>query len=106
MYANGDGVPKVSTEAVKWFRKAGDQGNAQAQFNLGVMYFLGEGVPKDLIQAYFWFYLASASGEKSAQENLAAIEKVMTPDQIADAAKLAREILQKQPKELVPLGVH
>jgi TPR repeat protein len=39
-------VAKDSVEAVKWFRKAADQGNADAQCRLGVMYSNGEGVAK------------------------------------------------------------
>ena len=35
MYANGDGVPKDAVQAVSWYRKAAEQGNASAQFNLG-----------------------------------------------------------------------
>ena len=38
MYANGEGVPEDDAEAVKWYRLAADQGDAYAQFNLGVMY--------------------------------------------------------------------
>ena len=34
-YANGEGVEKDLTEAVIWYRKAADQGLAEAQFNLG-----------------------------------------------------------------------
>ena len=43
MYAEGRGVPQDDTEAVKWYRRAADQGNAYAQFNLGVMYADGPG---------------------------------------------------------------
>ena len=38
IYDYGQGVPQSNQEAVKWYRKAADQGNAQAQFSLGVMY--------------------------------------------------------------------
>ena len=38
MYANGQGVPQDYAQAVAWYRKAADQGNAAAQTNLGVMY--------------------------------------------------------------------
>ena len=34
-------------EAVKWFRLAAEQGDADAQYNLGYMYALGEGVAKN-----------------------------------------------------------
>jgi len=37
-YANGYGVIEDDVEAVKWYRKAADQGDATAQYNLGVMY--------------------------------------------------------------------
>jgi uncharacterized protein len=42
MYATGEGVPKDDAEAVKWFRKAAEQGHAKAQFNLGAMYDNGQ----------------------------------------------------------------
>ena len=35
--------------------KAAEQGDAKAQFNLGVRYANGEGVPKDASQAVTWF---------------------------------------------------
>ena len=44
MYENGQGVEKDLEEAVKWYRKAADQGNAYAQYNVGVVYYKGEGV--------------------------------------------------------------
>ena len=44
MYVNGEGVPENNAEAVKWFRKAADQGFADAQFNLGRMYYWAERV--------------------------------------------------------------
>jgi TPR repeat protein len=37
-YYNGNGVTKDYTEAMRWFRKAADQGNARAQYNIGVLY--------------------------------------------------------------------
>ena len=46
-YGKGNGVPKDYTEAVKWYRKAAEQGNATAQSNLGHRYYNGEGVAKD-----------------------------------------------------------
>ena len=51
MYAKGEGVPENDAEAVKWFRKAAEQGDADAQYNLGVMYANGEGVLKDEAEA-------------------------------------------------------
>ena len=43
----GKGVKKNAAEAAKWWRKAADQGHAQAQFELGCLYYVGEGVEQD-----------------------------------------------------------
>jgi len=69
-YATGDGVPQDYAEAVKWFRKAADQGNAVAQSNLGVMYDNGQGVAQDYAEAVKWFRKAADQGNAKAQTNL------------------------------------
>ena len=51
-----------------WHQLAG-QGDAEAQFYLGVMYRDGMGVPQDLVQAIMWYNIADALGDESAQEN-------------------------------------
>ena len=49
---------------------AAEQGHAQAQFNLGVMYDNGEGVPEDDAEAVKWFRMAAEQGYALAQYNL------------------------------------
>jgi TPR repeat protein len=95
MYRSGDGVPKDSAEAVKWFRKAAEQGNAVAQNILGAMYARGDGVPKDLVQAHAWHNIAGAAGLKQAKELLEILEELMTSEQKAEAMKLARETFER-----------
>ncbi|MDC0588606.1 sel1 repeat family protein, partial [Porticoccaceae bacterium] len=56
--------------AVKWYRKAADQGDASAQFNLGIMYANGEGVPENDSEAVKWYRKAADQGDTSAQSNL------------------------------------
>jgi uncharacterized protein len=51
MYGEGRGVPQDYSEAIKWFRLAAEQGNAKAQFHLGVMYANGQGVTQDYAAA-------------------------------------------------------
>ena len=87
MYDDGDGVPKNDAEALKWYRRAADQGDADAQFNLGLMYYNGEGVPKNDAEAYFWWNLAAAQGNADAKTNRDIVEKKMTRDQIAEAQR-------------------
>ena len=50
-YLNGEGVAQDDGEAVKWYRKAADQGHAEPQHNLGGMYYNGHGVPKNYVEA-------------------------------------------------------
>ena len=84
------------TNAVKWCRRAADQGDIKAQQNLAHMYLLGEGVPRDFVEAYKWFSLAAAhdtdeTWQRWAREDLNRLEPHMTPAQIAEAQKLTRE---------------
>jgi len=74
-----------------WYRRAADQGNVAAQALLGGMYLVGEGVPEDFVAAHMWYNLAAAHGDISAAEQRQRIATLMTPAQIAEAQKLARE---------------
>lgn len=53
-------------EAVVYYRKAADQGNADGQFGLGKMLSTGEGVKKNLVEARRWIGLAAEQGHKQA----------------------------------------
>jgi TPR repeat protein len=55
------------------------------------MYSMGWGVPKDHVLGYKWFNLAAAQGYHGAGQDRDFIAKVMTPDQIAEAQRMARE---------------
>jgi hypothetical protein len=98
MYSKGEGVPQDYKEAVKWFTKAAEQGLSKAQFNLGTMYGDGKGVIEDYVEAYKWTLLAGMNGEDVAK-NKRIIAAKMTPAQIAEAQKLAKEFVAKQEKE-------
>ena len=100
MYCDGEGVKQDFKEAVKWYHKAAVQGDAAAQANLGIMYATGEGVLEDDVTAYAWWNIAAANGGESGKKNKLRIAKKMTPDQIAEAQKLSREMIKKNPKLL------
>ncbi len=91
IYDNGWGVTQDYAEAVRWHRKAANQGYAPAQTNLGFMYSIGQGVTLDLVQAHMWYNLSAMKGKKIAREVRDLLAKKMTPTQIAEAQKLARE---------------
>ena len=61
---------KDYSTAVKWYRKAAEQGNASAQCNLGACYGKGYGVDKDYDLAVQWYRKAARQGDKTAQNNL------------------------------------
>jgi TPR repeat protein len=49
------------------FRKAADQGNAEAQCSLGVKYSQGQGVKQDFGEAVRWWHKAADQGHARAQ---------------------------------------
>jgi uncharacterized protein len=70
MYAHGQGVPQDYAAAASWYRKAAEQGNAMAQYNIGVMYEDRQGVPQDHAAAMSWYRKAAEQGYVDAQINL------------------------------------
>ena len=90
MYYNGQGVPQDYKEAVKWYRLSAEQGDEVAQYNLGNKYATGQGVLQDYALAHMWFNLSGSNGNKNAVKNRNIIEKRMTPSQIEEAQRLAR----------------
>ncbi|KAF9161894.1 hypothetical protein DFQ26_004041 [Actinomortierella ambigua] len=66
----GQGVDQNDVEAVKWFTKAAEQGDENAQHNLGVMYEYGQGVDQNNAEAAKWYTMAAEQGDVNAQINL------------------------------------
>lgn len=82
MYYTGEAISKSPSGqvlnndpelAAGWFFRAAEQGYADAQFNLGLMYANGEGVEKDMVQAVELFKKAAEQGHVDAQNNLGAM---------------------------------
>ena len=103
MYRDGQGVTQDYAEAVKWYRKAADQGDAVAQKNLGVGYYKGQGVPQDYVEAHKWLNLSAARATEAELRDRALKMRdnaavLMSPAQIAEAQKLAREWRSNKPR--------
>lgn len=64
----GDILDKAEedVEAVDWYRKAADQGNAAGEHGLGQMYLKGEGIKKDFEQARVYILRAAEKGYLAA----------------------------------------
>ena len=91
LYENGDGVPRDYAKARQWYEKAAAQGEAKAQFYLGMQSAFGQGGPVDLVQAHMWYSLAAGNGNAHAPGYRDDLTRQMTPIQIAEAHKRARE---------------
>jgi uncharacterized protein len=70
MYTGGHGVDKNYVTAVKWYKKAADQGDAAGQNNLGWAYAGGHGVAKDYGAALEWYRKAAEQGFAPGQNHL------------------------------------
>lgn len=64
------GVPKAEAEAARWYLRAAEQGNEEAQNNLGNAYRFGRGIGKDDAEAARWFRKAAEQGHADAQDVL------------------------------------
>ena len=68
-------VQKDFKEAVRWYRKAAEQGDAGAQNNLGNYIADGRGVAQDHKVAVEWFRKAADQQDPHAQNNLGFVYK-------------------------------
>ena len=98
LYLRGEGAPQSSQMALFWFTRAAGQEDALALAKLGLMYAQGRGVLQDFIQAHMWYNLSAARGEARSAEARDALAKQMTPGQIAEAQRLAREWRPREEK--------
>ena len=81
-------VYKNFAEAAKWYRKVAEQGDANAQRNLG-MYYIQE--KRDNVRGYAWILLSVKNGLEDSISKLAELEKQMDKGEIERAKKLAEE---------------
>lgn len=87
----GRGMRQDYQEALYWCLLAADQGHGRAMSRIAAHYQTAQGVPLDLLQAHMWFNLASAHGDREAARWRDRLAYDMSPAQIAQAHKLARE---------------
>jgi uncharacterized protein len=98
MYNRGEGIGSRDSlyAPEKWTLRWSAVNSADAQHRLGVLFLKGEGVPQDFVEAHRWFNLAAANeppgdDRDRFSKSREAVAGKMTPAQIAEAQKLARE---------------
>ena len=71
-------------------RAAAEQGQAQAQYELGVLYEFGFGSPDHKVEAYVWYSRAAAGGSRVAAERRERLRPQLAPEELERAqARLA-----------------
>lgn len=96
MYSKGQGVEQDFRRSLEWYLKAAEQGDVQAQSKLGVMYGNGHGIQQDIVQAHKWYSLAALAGNEDSRDNRKLAERMMSPEQIKEAQRLAGTWLSKR----------
>ena len=88
---------------MRWYRLAADQGDARAQNNLGVKYGTGAGVPQDYVQSHMWANIAASRSTGEDREWAVSTRDLivdnLTPDDLSEAQRLAREWDAAHPRE-------
>jgi hypothetical protein len=99
MSETGQGVAQDYKQAVFWYQKAAESGDPLAQFDLGRIYETGqEGVAVDYVEAHKWWSIAASNGEERARKNRNMVERLMKPEQIAEAKRRADEWMKAHAK--------
>ncbi|HDP26234.1 MAG TPA: sel1 repeat family protein [Deltaproteobacteria bacterium] len=91
MLEEGRGTHKDVSLAASYFIRAAQQGNSNAQYNIGRLHAYGTGVPQNFVIAYMWLELSASMNNASSLALQAKLKEVMTPEEIREAQKLARE---------------
>ena len=92
IYYGGHGGDRQ--QALKWMTASAEQGYAQAQARLGMIYARGDGVPVNNIEAYRWFALAAKLSDPTAklktisETNRSVIFKRLSPAERQEAEAL------------------
>jgi uncharacterized protein len=85
----------ISAENLQALQTQAAQGNAEAQYNLGLLYYNGRGVPQDNVRAYMWFNIATAHStgyeQRLAADKRDKFAQRMTPAQVAEAQRLSQK---------------
>ncbi len=96
-------MPKDIAQAQYWYRKAADQGDPYAEASLGILFNFGKGVQRDYAEAFLWYERAALHAQAGDRGTIVemrdAIAENLTPRQIAEAQRLAREWKPTAPKQ-------
>ena len=108
VYSQFHALPDAADQAVHWYRRAADNGQAQAHDRLADLHMAGRGVPQDDSEAFRLYSLNATRGYAVAQCNLAYMlaEGVGTPLEASAALGwYLRAAAQGEPRAYFNLGL-
>lgn len=94
-FAATAGVDKNA--GLKEIRAAAQQGDAEAQLELGILYEFGYGMANNQIAALAWYNLAARQGHPKAAARAELLKKRLSPGDVAKADSMGAKLLGKQP---------
>jgi len=87
--------------SLEQMRQTAEQGDAEAQLEMGILYEFGYHMPKNNVTALAWYLRSAAQGDALAIQRSDQLKSHMTPDEIDAADKLSKELMAKQPTPAV-----
>jgi uncharacterized protein len=97
LYERGVGTSRNLPEALKWFERSAQWGNAQAMLILGERYWDGTGVKQDRVKAYTYVLLAATGGLPKALEDKDRYERELNAKDMEKGRKQAAEWSKTHP---------
>jgi TPR repeat protein len=79
-------------------RQAAEQGSADAQLEMGILYEFGYNMPKNSVTALAWYLRAVEQGNALATRRRDQIMTGMQPEEIEAAQKLSQELAAQTPQ--------
>jgi len=86
---------KADQKPIGEVKAKAEAGDAESEAELGLRYEQGKGVAKDQVEAYEWLLLAARQGDEDAKKNMTELETKLTPEQIAERQKRARDFIPR-----------
>jgi len=77
-------------------RQAAEQGKAEAQLEMGILYEFGYNFPKHNVSAMAWYLRAAEQGLAKAVERRDQLKSHLTAEELAEAQKLSAELVGKK----------
>jgi TPR repeat protein len=85
IFHNALGVERDPAQAVAWWRRGAERGDADGQAMLGAAYHLGSGAPRDTVEAYVWLLRARTGGSPLASQFFMAVRAALSREDAAAA---------------------